>query len=291
MRLFAALLLFTLIAADVGAQRRCWGQSRGPVGPEVIRTAPSAYEWVQLARIPDQIFLYRNGQQIGNYSRAGFYMPIIDDEWGEICDPPVTPPNWFKLKHAPKQGPIEQDIPNFGVVNSELQSNTNGSRYEISGRQASREEVVQAIEKGLPDDAGKFRLTVIGADAERKRFEDDWKAAGEVALTALKNRCLLWSVPADHWSVKEVGFKTDGHPTVYLQAPDGKVLHRQDDYHGPGDFQAIRKAVDSYDAKKDPDRRKVVDVPGLPSVSPVVWVGVILGVLVLLSLLPRKSEA
>jgi hypothetical protein len=54
------------------------------------------------------------------------------------------------------------------------------------------------------------------------------------------------------------GFKTDGDPTVYCQAPSGKVLHRQDDYQGGPDalIGALRKAKANYDPKRDPDLRK-----------------------------------
>jgi hypothetical protein len=75
-------------------------------------------------------------------------------------------------------------------------------------------------------------------------------------------------------------FKVDGRPTVYLQAPDGKVLHRQDDFKGPDDFQAIRKAIKSYDAGKDVDLRKTpapddkkAPTPAAPAISPWLLIG------------------
>lgn len=128
---------------------------------------------------------------------------------------------------------------------------------------------------GLPDDAKKARLTIIGSDADRKPVEDE---LAKPANADLRDKSILWSVRPDHWSVRNSGWVLTGKPSVYMQAPkgstiqvpvtvDGKtkwqdavaqgdeVLHRQDDFK-PGDFQAIRKAMPDYDPAKDPDRRK-----------------------------------
>ena len=79
------------------------------------------------------------------------------------------------------------------------------------------------------------------------------------------------------------GFVTAGTPTVYLQAPDGKVLHRQDNY-SPGDFQAIRKAIDKYDAKRDPDVRQAsapVSLPAFATPANIILGGLIAAVVAL----------
>ena len=51
---------------------------------------------------------------------------------------------------------------------------------------------------------------------------------------------------------------TAGQPTVYCQTPGGKVLHRQDDYAGGAvaAVAALRKAKDTYEARRDPDLRR-----------------------------------
>ena len=67
------------------------------------------------------------------------------------------------------------------------------------------------------------------------------------------------------------GFVTSGQPTIYCQAPDGKVLHRQDDYGGPEQLaEAARKAKPNYRPENDPNVNRPLDaakqVPGI------VWV-------------------
>jgi hypothetical protein len=54
-----------------------------------------------------------------------------------------------------------------------------------------------------------------------------------------------------NWAVKD-GFFTEGKPTIYLQAPNGKVLHRQDDYSdgAAGLATALRKADPNYSPLK-----------------------------------------
>jgi hypothetical protein len=132
--------------------------------------------------------------------------------------------------------------------------------YRLSGQVVTREEAFKALQAApLSDDSQKLRLTVIGSAEERKKV-----------LAALpqdvKDRCLVKEYAPDHWSVKNAGFKTDGHPTVYVQAPDGKVLHRQDDADNVA--QAVRKADPNYDPAKDPDLRKA-KTPDKPVSPPV----------------------
>jgi hypothetical protein len=154
--------------------------------------------------------------------------------------------------------------------------------YRVGGKVVSRDEALQALQSGgLSDDSQKLRLTVIGSDDERKKV-----------LTALppdvKERCLVKSYAPDHWAMKGAGFKTDGHPTVYVQAPDGQVLHRQD---GADNLvAAVRKADPNYDPAKDPDLRKPRTpdrpTPPAPDISSTPWAGwVAAGLVALVALL------
>lgn len=265
MRFLAFLLIFALPALSTA---QCWGQGR------VAVVTRAQHKWVAVPGDDDQVALYFGNRYLGNYSYSGkYYRPIVGNDWGAITESPVKPP-CRRCGPGCKCGPgcscdddenkpesIEQ---NFGVDSDKLQG---GPRYQISGRDVDKGDALRAVDKQaqLPDDAKKFRMTIIGTDAERKPVLDDWKAKGEP-----KDRVVLWSVPPGHWSLHDnvTGqpmFVTTGHPTVYLQAPTGKVLHRQDDYRGPNDFQAIRKAVTSYDATKDPDLRKTQSTVPVPA--------------------------
>jgi hypothetical protein len=138
--------------------------------------------------------------------------------------------------------------------------------YRVGGRVVSRAEALQALRAApLTDDSRRPRLTVIGSPDDRK------KALGGLPAD-VKDHWLVKEFTPDHWAVKGAGFKTDGHPTVYLQAPDGKVLHRQDDADNLA--EAVRKADPAYDPSKDPDLRKpkAPDKPAAPD-EPHPWAG------------------
>lgn len=155
--------------------------------------------------------------------------------------------------------------------------------YRLNGREVGKDQIYEAIETGIPDDRDKLRLTVIGKShaAIAKQLADN------PAFAAVKDRVVVTSYPPDHWAVTGAGFVAKGEPTIYLQAPGGKVLHRQDDFvGGPEDVvKAIRKADPTYDAKKDPDLRK----PG-PPLDAASWWGwlVALGLTALSLLTPKR---
>jgi len=183
----------------------------------------------------------------------------------------------------PKLDPATDE--NFGVLRDMIVP----GRITHNGREITMGEAMGALVGQIPDESKKFRLTVIGSHAERKSVMDGFAQLEP----ALKERIAPWSVPPDHWSLKDqvsgqTVFKTDGHPTVYLQAPDGKALHRRDDFKGPGDFEAIRKAVKAYDASKDPDLLKTPDRATLSSIpTPALVVG---GMIALAFLVRRKQQ-
>jgi hypothetical protein len=158
--------------------------------------------------------------------------------------------------------------------------------YRVGGQLVSRDQALKALQVGaLADDSRKLRLTVIGSPEERKKA-----LAGLPA--DVKDRCLVKEYAPDHWAVKGAGFKADGHPAVYVQAPDGKVLHRQDD--GDKLAEAVRKADPAYDPAKDPDLRKpkAPDKPApTPDNPPQPWAGwVVAGCVALAALLWKGTK-
>ena len=130
---------------------------------------------------------------------------------------------------------------------------------------ASKEQVIDAIHAKIPEESKKIRVTIIGGADDRQRVAE----ALPKIEAPLRERLAVWSVPPDHWSLTDTAtgkpvFRTDGKPTIYVQAPDGKVLHRQSDFGGVQDFEAIRKAVKNYDSAKDPDLCKAAPDPVPP---------------------------
>jgi hypothetical protein len=138
--------------------------------------------------------------------------------------------------------------PNYGVNTEKLSKE---ECYCVNGKKVTDGPLAPAV----PDDSGKLHLTIIGNEAERRRVLEDLATAPELA--EFRDRFHVQDYPADHWAVCLCGFCCHGHPTIYLQLPAGKVLHRQDDYDGPATLaKALRRAASDYDANKDPDLRK-----------------------------------
>jgi hypothetical protein len=222
-----------------------WGQAAcGPVGP-----SDDGYEWRTHPADPGRSYLYHHGEQIAGYDHTNdVYRPYDarNDTWG----PPEMPP-WKSI------------VTNYGIDTAQL-NDSGAERFRLNGIPASREQAWKALAAApLPDDAARPRLTVIGDPTTTAPVLDD--LAHAPALAAWKDRLLVQRYPPDHWAVAQTGFVTSGHPTIYLQAPDGTVLHRQDDYaDGPaGLAKAIRRADPHYDPRKDPDLRQGLFHPHL----------------------------
>src|SRR6266851_4182190 len=156
-----------------------------------------------------------------------------------------------------RSGQTELAKRNFGVSTDKIAKN---EVYSVNGRI-----VTQPGGPPIPDDSGKLHLTIIGSDAERRRVLQDLATAPELA--EFRDRFLVQDYPPDHWAVALCGFFTAGHPTIYLQLPSGKVLHRQDDYDGPKPLaDALRRAAADYQSNQDPDlRTSVLNLHHIPT--------------------------
>lgn len=217
-----------------------------------------AYTWHQFASDPGRSYLYRGDTLIAGYDHARRIYRTYDagtDMWGA----PTTPP-WQPAPEpiaAPAES-IEARVQNFGVDLARL-SGEGGERYRLNGLPVPPDRAREAlVGASVPDDAGRLRLTVIGDSAATRRVTQDVSAAA--ALAPWKDRLLVQTYAPEHWAVARAGFVTAGKPTVYVQTPAGRVLHRQDDYADGADglAQALRRADPNYDATKDPDLRKAL---------------------------------
>ena len=301
-RLVTVAVVALLALADPG--RAAWGQcaSCGPVRvapsftplapapePERIR-ADATYQWQEFEKPEKEwVKLTLGGVQVGAWHRTeGYYLPLVVGQFGPRCSPPIAPPRQLvgqAGKPCPSgccSGPscpcqdgkrcsepgcpclfqADARTPNFGVFTDQIKP----GRITLNGREVSRQDAYEAIEgKGLPDFTGKQRITVIGTQADRQRVLADLAKAPEASKTVVKDYA------PDHWAVAQSGFKTSGSPTIYLQAADGKVLHRQDDYADgvKGIVKALRRADPAYDPAKDPDlRRDPTPAPPTPGPAP-----------------------
>jgi len=248
-----------------------WGAGGcGPVGPAVT----SGYEWRHTDGSPWHQ-LFHDGAPAGIWNEQTARFQRFDPAtgaWGAEERPPWKPAakscgcgpacSCGDACHCAEGKPCNPDcacgkpaeVKNFGIIREKLAEH--GEHYLLNGKSVSSDDARQALASGgLPDDAGKPRLTIIGPEADRRRVLDDLAKAP--ALAEFRDHFLVQAYPPEHWAVANSGFVTDGRPTIYMQAPDGKVLHRQNDYAGPEDLaQAIRRADPNYDSRKDPDLRQ-----------------------------------
>lgn len=225
--------------------------------------AGAGFEWRSFPDGNDELSLWKDGVQIGNYrvSENKYYPHLAPGIWGDPCPLPYPPP-----PEVVTPGKREADgTLNFGLDRSHMLA---GGKHLLGGKEVSKEQLLQALGKpNLPDDSQWLSLTIIGPEASRQQVVHDLHSSP--LLVPWKDRLKVHDYPPDHWAVRDAGFVTTGNPTIYCQASDGTVLHRQDVYRGPEALaEALRKADPTYNPERDPDLNKP-----LSKVPPWVWIG------------------
>lgn len=242
-----------------------WGPAGcPPVGGSGHRLeAATAYEWREAG--PGWQYLYRRGRLIGAWDGTR-YATRCYDGWQDAPPPWQATPEVDEPADAePLPMPAGKDqsvligqepvTENHGV-NLDRLGGSARKRWQINGRDVSREMAVQYLTEGLPDDSTWLRVTVIGPESDRQRVVEDLRA--HPAYADFRGRLLVQGYDAADPMIAGIGAVRDGRPTVYVQAPSGKVLHRQDDYAGGPEklAGAIRKADPNYKPARDPDLSK-----------------------------------
>lgn len=278
------LILLALAPSVASAQCRscsggsCSGGACSPYAP--IYVPPSEPEWVlRLTDEPDQLGVFQHGVQVGGYriSTGEYHRRYGVGSWGSAETPPFPVPAQYARARTRKECELRADCMcgcrdgngcTCAVVAKDWQTNgVDGSklspaRYSLTGKPCSRQDALDAVGTGtIPNDAALLRLTVIGSESDRAKVLADLAANGVAAKYVVNSYA-----PTD-WHVASYGFVTAGTPSIYVQTPDGKVLHRQADYAGgyASLVEALRKADPTYPPDKDPDLRKPV-VPPAPVV-------------------------
>jgi len=262
-----------------------WGP-RGcpPVGglatAPVVRALPptARYQWRPLHGSKTQL-LYDRGRLAGGWDAATHIFRWYENgQWAAPTAPPwqpLAPATTEPSESAAAQGLsfeqlARQPVPNFGLDEKKVQQESE-PHYRLNGAPVSREQAWNTLVEtsALADDSAKQRLSVIGGTpAQRQQVLQDMRLAPELA--PWKERLLVRDYGigecAHDWQVTRYGFVTTGAPTIYLQAADGKVLYRQDDYGGgaPRLAEGLRKHDPNYKPDLDPGRPKPLVPQALP---------------------------
>ena len=276
----------------------------GPCGPNGCSvTTKTTYKWVSVPNAT-QYALYKDNVQIGNFDyESKVYCPFRgNSEWGEPTEPPTPAPppkpttkkpelgvkKEVSVKNAEMPGSTidENGVQNFGILPDPNPGQDPEPRYQVNGKEATRGQVIQAFEGHAVDQSTKLRLTVIGPRQSRQAVLEDVKRTP--GLQSVVSNFLLKDYDPTDWEVARSGFFTQGSPTIYVQAPTGKVLHRQDSYTGAEDLAGVlRKANDQYKAEADPNLSHAA-VLGLFGIPLEAWVVI---AVVLYFIIPRKDSS
>lgn len=221
--------------------------------------------------------LVRFGQVVGTLGVDGSYRDNAGKEAPCPTEWRLDGQKEAIAKHTGKVGEKHDtgEITNFGLDVSKL---GNAPQARLRNQPISREQAFKLIEEGIPD-ANRRRLVIIGSPAERKLVTDQLQ--GDLASSLAD--CIIQEYAPSDWQVKDAGFVTTGHPTVYGLEPDGKTIFRQDDASGLRfNIEALRKPG-NYDSASDKDWRN-----GGDSTTNVVFF-LIVGVAAFILLQPTKA--
>ncbi len=165
--------------------------------------------------------------------------PVQNDLPTETVDPPPPRP---KLADASRPGkPV-----NYGLDKSEL--GNDGELYQYNGESIDKAAAENLLAGGkmnldrLTDDSQAIRLTVVGKDG--KKTVDALKA--DPRWAELAEGVVAKSYPADHWIVRERGYKaiSPDKPTLFLTAANGDLLYQGEEAGGL--FDALRRRRDPF---------------------------------------------
>jgi hypothetical protein len=141
--------------------------------------------------------------------------------------------------------------------------------------------VVQAKVTGLTEFSSTQYATALAAEDNKLRLvitgEDDAARANAVRVLQgpefadLRDKFVVYNGPRDKFKDRDGKLLYSPRPgespavMIFAQAPSGEVLHHQDGFEGPKDFQALRKLDPTkLDPARDPDVRRVLPDRWLP---------------------------
>jgi hypothetical protein len=221
----------------------------------------SRLEWKQRDDAPGEAYLFIDGVQAGGYHRQR-------DEWRDydagIWSAPRSLgscwPRDFSFRGVEQATPAGH-IRNFGLELQKIQENRDDG-YTLGSRPVTAAEAVRCLGgEAFHDDSQLLRLTIIGTPAQRQKVIEDLDR--HEALQPWKDRTMVCALAPDSPRIRDAGFASAGVPTIYIQTPEGRVLHRQDEYRGAVPLAEVlqiaerRRKDPNYDPGKDPDLNRL----------------------------------
>lgn len=254
--------------AQWGIQGNCYPNTNSLLVSPVFAQEDTSLRWEKRKDWTGNWYsLYRGTTVIGIYDAdTKKYWRWDNGTYTVVTEgPPIIVPVDPGIVIKPKE---TTEVPNFGLDLSKLDHQKDGSTvYRYNGQIVPKAQAYQALANRIDDDSQKLRVTVISKNAAlRKQIKADF----DNCPAELRDLYVFNAYAPDDFEVARVGFVTTGEPTIYCQAPNGKVLHRQDDYKDGaiGLQKALRRSDPNYDPKKDPDLRKPGPGPSPPPDNP-----------------------
>lgn len=239
--------------------------------PKLEAAAP-AYRWHPCSIDRDQLLLFADGRQVGNYwITADVYRPLdpATRTFGEAAEPPIPPPGR-----------------NHGIRLDKIQA----GQLTRRGMPITKAEALDKLgAPQLPEDADHPWLTIIGTEAECRAVLADVARVPE-----LRQEAAGWRVKElrpSEWQARQPGYDLAGRPALYLQGPDGARWEQLDHYPGPAELSRLmaecRRLRGPAGLKSWLTWRYITDQ--LSRIRPAAWALVCGAILCLFSL--RRSNA
>jgi hypothetical protein len=222
----------------------------------------ASYQWRNLDSDPTRLYLYNDNVQIGGYDIPSDTYRSYDartDCWGATGVPPYAVPRTYRQNYGVNYRPADRD------------------RVTFQGQPVSLDQAMLAFDSTVPSDANYLRLTVIGTPEQQAQVLNDLRTSP--VLQGLPVRVIARGYAADSWVIAGMGYVTTGTPTIYVQTPDGHVVHRQNSYVSASDLAtALRRLDPNYNSTADPDLRQgpPFALPSLPSLVLILGAGLAL---------------
>lgn len=286
----AAVALTVLLPVRLLVAQWSPGSGRA-VAQQVDKQVDQGYKWVKNPRVPGEVYLYRDGRQVGGYSyHTGFYLPLVNGEWGPPAKAPIPPP----LEGLTP----EKSKPLFGVVTEKISPI---EHFECRDRVHNRESAYALLEATVPDDGATPFLSCISRDQARaKQIAREWDSAAPLAPYKKSWRAQFYDSSSPVTQQMLAPFRLDANTEfqksglVFLaQGPpaagDGRARVQQwANYTTP---EALAEVLRKVDPNFDPNKSPLPSLPELPRFSSEELVLAGAGVCVLLLFLfrPRRS--